>query len=228
MIEFKADCGHTVRAKDEDAGKVVRCAYCGREAEVPRDDQDGLDFLFSDANSGDGDADSAVKKNPASKTRRADRGKSPFAAGQTRVDPFAVVKKMSYVAAVLVCLIFVGKKYALPMIEGAFDDDGSSKGPRPVVLDKPVRNTGEGATPAVSSNRFGFLPMRLDQRGKEGVYVNSVPVDAIAYHRAEAGRDTVGFDWIREDGTERVEVPEAVDLEIGTHVFVVMIPVNDR
>ena len=38
MIEFKAECGHTIRAKDEDVGKVVRCAYCGREAQVPEDE----------------------------------------------------------------------------------------------------------------------------------------------------------------------------------------------
>ena len=50
MIEFKAECGHTVRAKDEDAGKVVRCSYCGREAPVPSkgEDRDELEYLFSE------------------------------------------------------------------------------------------------------------------------------------------------------------------------------------
>jgi translation initiation factor IF-2 len=35
MIEFKAECGHTVRAKNEDAGQAVRCSYCGKAAKVP-------------------------------------------------------------------------------------------------------------------------------------------------------------------------------------------------
>ena len=35
MIEFKADCGHIIQAPDRDAGKIVKCAYCGREVEAP-------------------------------------------------------------------------------------------------------------------------------------------------------------------------------------------------
>jgi len=35
MIEFKADCGHIIQAPDRDAGKIVKCAYCGREIEAP-------------------------------------------------------------------------------------------------------------------------------------------------------------------------------------------------
>ena len=35
MIEFPAACGHTVRARNEDAGKKIHCAYCGRKTTVP-------------------------------------------------------------------------------------------------------------------------------------------------------------------------------------------------
>ena len=48
MIEFKAECGHTVRARDEDAGGVIRCSYCGRNAKVPDNLDSDLDFLFQD------------------------------------------------------------------------------------------------------------------------------------------------------------------------------------
>lgn len=39
MIEFKADCGHMIQVAERDAGKIVKCAYCGREVEAPRRDQ---------------------------------------------------------------------------------------------------------------------------------------------------------------------------------------------
>jgi len=48
MIVFKAECGHTVRAKDEDAGGVVRCSYCGRNAKVPETDDTSLDLLLGE------------------------------------------------------------------------------------------------------------------------------------------------------------------------------------
>lgn len=35
MIEFRAECGHTVRARNEDAGEMIHCAYCGRRTKVP-------------------------------------------------------------------------------------------------------------------------------------------------------------------------------------------------
>lgn len=50
MIEFQADCGHTIQAPDQEAGKIVKCAYCGREVEAPqREDQDP-DILFQEVN----------------------------------------------------------------------------------------------------------------------------------------------------------------------------------
>ncbi len=46
MIEFTADCGHIIKADKARAGAIVQCAYCGREAEVPRPADP--DFLFEE------------------------------------------------------------------------------------------------------------------------------------------------------------------------------------
>lgn len=48
MIEFKADCGHVIQAPDQDAGKIVKCAYCGREVEAPLRDEEDPDLLFQE------------------------------------------------------------------------------------------------------------------------------------------------------------------------------------
>jgi hypothetical protein len=48
MIEFRAACGHSVRAKDSDAGKTVKCTYCGKMVQVPYPD-DASDELFAEA-----------------------------------------------------------------------------------------------------------------------------------------------------------------------------------
>ncbi len=47
MIEFKADCGHIIQAPDRDAGKIVKCAYCGREIEAPAPTEQP-DILFQE------------------------------------------------------------------------------------------------------------------------------------------------------------------------------------
>lgn len=48
MIEFRADCGHVIQALDQDAGKIVKCAYCGREVEAPLRDEEDPDLLFQE------------------------------------------------------------------------------------------------------------------------------------------------------------------------------------
>ncbi len=224
MIEFKADCGHTVRAKDEDAGKVVRCAYCGREAQVPQDDQDELDFLFSEVAS-ESTAGSASPKT-VKRSRKSDRAGMPFGASRTAADPFAVVKKMAYVAAVLICVIFVGKKYAWPMFNDAFlvdDKPAVTKSPPP---DRPARITDTSKKPKQSSRRFGFLREDLSRRGNQGVYVDAIPDRTTAYYRevTSSGR---GLDWLASTDAKRMATPGAVDLTAGTYTFAVTLPIND-
>src|SRR5262245_54388590 len=48
MIEFQADCGHVIHAPDNSAGRIVKCAYCGREVEVPPPPGPERDPLFEE------------------------------------------------------------------------------------------------------------------------------------------------------------------------------------
>ena len=95
MIEFKAECGHTVRAKDEDAGGVVRCSYCGRRAAVPESREDTLEFLFKDAESASGPPAPPISKRTRKRlfARRAEKRK--------KADPFAIVLRMCYAALLI-------------------------------------------------------------------------------------------------------------------------------
>ena len=104
MIEFKAECGHTIRAKDEDEGKVVRCSYCGREAQVPQNDADDLDFMFADLES----AGSKATTSPSRKTRRAMKRRPKVMRseeGEGGFNPFAVTLKMIYAALIIIVII---------------------------------------------------------------------------------------------------------------------------
>ncbi len=225
MIEFKADCGHTVRAKDEDAGKVVRCAYCGREAQVPQDEQDELDFLFSPAEADDSASSAAVKAHGAPSRRRSSG--MPFQPSRSRADPFLLVKRMAYVAAILICAIFVGKKYAWPAVERAFlQDEKPAVAPADFAVHRPKKPTIEVQKPR-TAGRMGFLLERLDKLGREGVYVRSVPEGATVYH-AEAERTPKELKWLVEPNTDRVVSPMSIDLKPGRHVLVVTLPINDR
>ena len=94
MIEFKGECGHTIRAKDDDAGKVVRCSYCGKEAQVP-EEEDELDFLLTEVErTGDFDPPKSrrrAKPRPSAAAGPPIRPKSDF-------NPFGVALKMCYAA----------------------------------------------------------------------------------------------------------------------------------
>jgi hypothetical protein len=239
MIEFKADCGHTVRAKDEDAGKVVRCAYCGREAQVPDDDETSdFDLLFSDIQE-----TTAGAKLTGRAKRKKDREASAGATkrrGAGQADPFGVVVKMAYIAAILVFVIFVGRKWVVPIIR-----DLSSDSPASSTADAPKKPSQQSTTAATApksasprSSGMGLINPRLDRRGKEGIFVNPVPASAEMYYRkaasADRGTKTKRGDpfeiteWLNDSETVRVaNLPSAIDLEPGRYDVVVMIAIND-
>lgn len=174
MIEFKAECGHTVRARDEDAGSVVRCAYCGRNADVPTGDTGELDFLFRD-----------VKQPEETKKRRRRRRKpkvvSASASKPPTFDPFTVVIKVCYVAAVLVISIFIARWWVLPK----FAEDAATPSHETVPAEQTVDAQPE---PPLPMTPRVVTPGLIGRAAKLGLYVASTPAGAKVYvaERAKA------------------------------------------
>lgn len=109
MIEFKSSCGHTIRARDEDAGKPVRCSYCGEEAKVPSAEEEDLDFLFTEIG---GAPDKAA---PASSARRGGRpARGRRKGGGLLSNPMELVRQLAYVAGLLIVIIVVAKLFIVP------------------------------------------------------------------------------------------------------------------
>ena len=174
MIEFKADCGHTVRAKDEDAGGVVRCSYCGRPANVPENKGDELDFLFNDIKAAgeQGAAARAAKpRGPGLFARRARR--------RGEFNPFAVVLRLCYAALLIIIVIVVGRKWVVPLFQG----DGLTQ--RVVNSVKP-----DARTPRGGADKRPDAPPRpglISRENLSGLYAVSTPPGG-SIHWIEASR----------------------------------------
>lgn len=171
MIEFKADCGHTVRARDEDAGGVVRCSYCGRNAAVPDNKESDLDFLFGELRQS---AETAPGKKEGGGRRRSFFRRRSRARGD--FDPFAIVLRLCYAAALLIVVIVVGRKFILPLVRGGFPS--FSTAPSAAPADRPVRKERDlpvGAEPARQAKGL------ITGGNLQGLYVGSTPPGAKAY-----------------------------------------------
>lgn len=221
MIEFKAECGHTVRAKDDDGGKVVRCSYCGRETRVPDQQEEGdrdLDFLF-------GDVEQAADSGTHSPARRRRRGKrpNPFASSEDRFYFLGPVVKMIYVAGILIVIIFVGKKFILPAVLGPNPQQNSQRtGSKPKKADK--------ATTLSTPDRGGLL-VKLDPK-KSGIYVDSVPEGARIYivDPSKGVTPTEALKILRTpacDPNERARAALEVK-EAGGYLVLCTLPINAR
>lgn len=177
MIEFKATCGHTVRAKDEDAGGVVRCSYCGREAGVPDGQDDDLDFLFKDIDQADeAPAKGKGKKKRAARKRRA---KGEF-------DPFPIILRLIYAAAIISIVIFVGKRFLLPAVQGGQEWIANRKGNEASAPAGKTREKRKRSAPEAS--RPGLQPRVVPT----GLYVCSTPPGATVFYMLERDAPATG------------------------------------
>ncbi len=167
MIEFKAECGHTVRAKDEDAGGVVRCSYCGRNADVPDTNDSDLSFLFRDV------------ETPAEETKKGGFfGSFRRKSGKRRdFNPFAIIFRLCYIAAVLVVIIVVARKVVIPL----FDEDvrkdrfaGNTPGA--------VQASNRDANRAPARGRYGLVTSKV----LRGLMVASTPPGAQVFYIEES------------------------------------------
>ena len=221
MIEFKAECGHTVRAKDDDGGKVVRCSYCGRETRVPDQQEEGdrdLDFLFRDVEQ----ASEAEGRAP----RRRRRGKraTPFASSEDRFYPLGLALKMVYVAGILIVIIFVGKKFVYPVMFGQGQQQSSQRtGSKSKKADK--------KSIKLSTPDRGGLLVKLDAK-KSGIYVDSVPEGARIYlvDASKSGHPKEALRILQEPACDRNQrARAAVDLrEGGRYLVLCTLPINAR
>lgn len=209
MIEFKAECGHTVRAKDEDAGNVVRCSYCGRNAAVPETRGDGLDFLFDEvqpAISG-----RAIPRRRGWGLFRRRRSKGPF-------DPFAVIVRMCYAAGLIIIVVVVARKFVMPLFEeGGFVDR---------------RMTRATAKPTPPEQRTRKRGPRVERRGlinlnPVGLYVGSTPSNASVFV-ADAAHAPVQGRIQSASGCLRTKASgDPLKVADGTYVVEVVLPWND-
>lgn len=219
MIEFKADCGHTVRAKDEDAGRVVRCSYCGRAANVPdQKSGDGLDFLFTDLQSQS--AQTAAQRIPTA------RRKGLFSRKARRpgeFNPFAVVVKLCYIAAILIVVIIVGRLWVMPL----FKADGLANRLIPPSISGTPTTTpqrGGGDTPA---DRSAAKPGLIGREAIVGLYVNSTPPGATVYC-VEASRAPAKGRINAVDGVQQMLTPGSfTGLHDGEYVVEVVLRWSD-
>jgi hypothetical protein len=224
MIEFKGQCGHIIRARDEDAGKVVRCPYCGRDAAVaaPAGDEAGA-LLDAVERTGHFDAVATRQGQKQARTnqkRKAATGEN----GDKRpanapLDPFAVTMKMIYVAAIVI-VVAVAWKYgsmAVNKLKNAPLITGGT--PKPSTV--PV--SGPSATTAPSDSKFGLLSERLNP-DQEGVYVSSVPAGAMVFSVPRAGGDA---SMVEDASADRnMETNHPLRLTPGRHSVAIAVRVN--
>jgi hypothetical protein len=226
MIEFRAECGHTVRARDEDAGKAVRCSYCGASANVPAAEE-GTEFdrLLADLGSEEESPAAAGGEGGKRRPRRTPR-RSPRTTAPRSFNPFALVIKLCWGAAVLIVLIFLARMVVIPMFKGeerkpireTRTADQGAKRDR-----KPKQDSGQGQASATRHRSFGLL----DLKGTQGLYVESVPAQAQVYW-APMDRAPIGKPLFESGLGSPVPAGQAIPrVNKGEYLVEVVFPWND-
>jgi hypothetical protein len=212
MIEFKAECGHTVRARDEEAGGVVRCSYCGRNAGVPESANADLDFLFNEVQQ-------TAEPVTGGRRRKRRREKPLFARGKKppgEFNPFALVLRLCYAAALIIIVVVVARKFVMPLFDEQKRAAIFSSGAKP-----PARDDASSKAPG-RTRGSGLRDTRVT-----GLYVGSMPTGAAVYCVDESkapatGRihQVPGCIQLRTNG----ECPHPAD---GSYIVEVAFPWND-
>ncbi len=184
MIEFKAECGHTVRARDEDVGLIVCCRYCDTEVTVPDPQAGDLDYLLNHV-------EQTEKMSEEEQRRTTRRSRSMFSRrGRTpgSMDPLSIVLRMAYAALLICVLVVVSKKWVLPMFdESSTTQQVADPAASPVAATPPPA---ERAIEQVRMKRVGKgLLMR---RAANGLFVESTPAGATAYYMQESQAPSEG------------------------------------
>ena len=215
MIEFKGECGHSIRARDEDAGRTVRCSYCGRECQVPDRNNDAFDSLFGEVEK-TGVFDPAATR--AQQTQHRHRRKSwsrPVRQGG-EFDPFAVAVRMGGVA-VIIMVLAVGWKYGQKGV--GYVRDHLQPTPAPTVTATPT------SPPTRNDSRLGLTRPKLPT-DHSGIYVSSIPADAVVYALSE--KNLKGSILENENADVKRKTDTQVPVNPGRYRVAVALPVSTQ
>ena len=217
MIEFKAECGHTVRTRDEDAGGVVRCTYCGRTAAVPEARDSSLDFLLDEVNER---ADAAAQT--VTRRRRGWGWGLMRRRGRRRVgafNPFPIIIRLCYAAFLICILVFVVKEFVIPLFTEQPPPQREAETRKRVRPNQPSRDA--RARPAAMDKGL------LSRADPIGLFVASTPPGAWVY--CVRAKDAPPEGRInRLDGCTSFRTPgRAPRLADGTYVVELALPWND-
>jgi hypothetical protein len=224
MIEFKGECGHTVRAKDQDAGKLVRCSYCGKMSKVPESHSDDLDFLLTEVDRA-ASASTAAPAAPRRKRRRNPRSSpGPYGAVARRpFNPFPLALKMGYLAVLVILVYFVVSMYLLPLFENP--ERGPKDRSQKHGINQPAGQPSvkPGASRPIAGSRSGLL--RLD--GSGGLYVSATPTGSRVLVAPSSGSPAKGR-VVDASGCRTVSADEQLtDLPEGQYVVEIVLVWND-
>ncbi len=220
MIEFKAECGHTVRAKDQDGGKVVRCSYCGKAANVPEGAGGGggggaMDFLLTELEQSNNAAVATAAPKRRARSifgRRRKKAEGEF-------DPFAFVMKMVWAAALVAVVYIVSAKFLAPLIMGTQKPGGEDPYAAAPANDAP------SPVPQPARNRTMGL---RSLAGAGGLFIGSSPAGAEVYYIPEAAAPAFGERIGDRKGAMRGGCgPQAGDIPAGRYVVEVVFKWTD-
>lgn len=212
MIEFKAECGHTVRARDEDAGAVVRCSYCGKNAKVPEDAERDLDALFRELQH---DAPVAAVHAPAPRRRRTFFSRAARG-GHGEFNPFPIILRLVYATVLLAIVVVLYQKAIKPMLsDTARDTRAVRRGGQTAETPKPPEET----TRRKASGFIGSIG--------SGLFVRSTPSGGAVFC-IESSRATTRGRINRIKGCSQINAEEGThNLSDGTYVVEVAFVYND-
>lgn len=211
MIEFKAECGHTVRARSEDAGSMARCSYCGRSVKVPDDSERDLEALFREAEQGP----AVAEVMPPRRRRRRWSGLQLRGRGG-EFDPFPLIFRLVY-AAILVTVVVV--LYQKVVKQWLVD-----KPPNQAVSRTARNEEAKGRHDAAARRSAGLTSGALSN----GLYVRSVPAGATVFC-IESNRAPAKGRIQRIKGCQQFNTLDTNNLSVseGTYVVEVAFPIND-
>ena len=162
MIEFRASCGHSIRAREDDAGKTVTCNFCGASVQVPDSTGSALDYLFTEVE----EAQQRSSVNDAIRSR--DSGPSIPIIGNLikQNDPIKLVMTFVYIGIVLV-VIGVGGKYLYQSVI------------KPMLAEKsaPVAGTGSQVSPTGNTANGSPAPSPVQPVDRKSTRLNSSHTD---------------------------------------------------